>query len=291
MCLTLCTSALGVTPTADELSRARRWTAEHFARPASTSGAKAPGKTPSPGITVLAKHGPVLVNGRGDGRPLQIAGTTYSHGFICHAVSKLVVRLPQPGRTFRATVGVDTNAGGGSIVFSVSVGEREAFRSDVMHCNEPRVPVAVDLEGATELTLEASDAGDWIACDHADWAEVMVTLQDGTQLRLSDLPLTSAPLAPRALSRPPFSFRYGGRCSDELLPHWRCEQTQVSLDAQRLQRTQTYTGPETGLAVRCERVEYTDFPVFEWTLHLRNTGETDTPIVDELRALDTRFAR
>ncbi len=290
VCLTLCTSASGVTPTADELARARRWTAKHFAWPSSSSHAKAPGEAPGPGIIVLANHGPVLVNGRGDGRPLQIADTRYTHGFICHAVSKLLVRLPGPGRTFRATVGVDTNAGGGSIVFSVTVGEREAFRSAVLHCNEAGVPVDVDLGGATEFTLEAGDAGDWIACDHANWAEAMVVLQDGTELRLSDLPLVSAPLPPRAATRPPFSFRYDGQDSDELLLRWHREERTERLDALRVRHTQTYTDPATGLAVRCERVEYADFPVVEWTLHLRNTGDTDTPIVENLQALDTRLA-
>jgi alpha-galactosidase len=289
LCLAVCSSALGVTPTADEMAKARRWSAAHFRRPVPGTGTAAAEASPGAGIVVLANHGPVLVNGRGDGRPIQIAEVKYTHGFICHAVSKLLVRLPGPGRAFRATVGVDTNAGGGSIIFGVSVGEREAFRSAVMHCNEPGVPVAVDLAGASEFTVEAGDAGDWIACDHADWAEATVTLQDGTELRLSDLPLISAPLAPRAATRPPFAFRYDGQDSDELLPGWRYEQATERLDAQRLRHTQTYTDPATGLTVRCERVEYADFPVMEWTLHLRNTGDADTPIIEGLQALDTRF--
>ncbi|MBM3501519.1 MAG: alpha-galactosidase [Armatimonadetes bacterium] len=91
--------------------------------------------------------------------------------------------------------------------------------------------------------------------------------------------------------RPPFSFVLGGRPSAELLPAWGVERSRQRLDADRTARTITYTDPVSGLEVRCVGVEYEAFPVVEWTLHLRNTGAEDTPLIEELRPLDLRLQR
>jgi len=290
VCVAFVSSAWGATPTTQEMAEAHRWSRDHLGRARHVPD-RAPAEDASAGLLVLANHGGVLINGRPDGRPLKIADTEFEHGLICHAVSKVVVRLPGPGRTFTATVGVDTNAGGGSIEFRVTVGGKEAFRSDVMHCGESGVPVRVDLDGAREFTIEAGDAGDGITCDHADWAESKVTLMDGAEVRLCDLPLLAPTPASRAAASPPFSFVYGGRHSDELLPHWAFSESSEPLDAQRTRRVQTYTDPATGLEVRCVIIEYSDFPTVEWTLYLRNTGTADTPMLEDVQALDTRLGR
>jgi alpha-galactosidase len=89
----------------------------------------------------------------------------------------------------------------------------------------------------------------------------------------------------------PFSFVYDGKPSSELLSGWKSEATQKQLDKDRLQRTLTYTDPQTNLEVRCVIVEYADYPTVEWTVYLKNTGSADTPIIENLQALDTTFAR
>ena len=291
LCAVLASVACASSPTADELALSRRWADEHFRQAQPPHGPAPAAARPQPGLVVLANNDRVLVNGRPDGRPLQIADTKFAHGLLCHAVSKVVVRLPAPGRLFTATVGVDTNAHGGSIVFSVKVGGKEAFTSGVMHCGEAGLPVSVDLGGAEEFTLEVGDAGDGLACDHADWANAQVTLADGTQVRLCDLPLLEPQPRARRAAVPPFSFVYGGQASDELLPTWRFAESSERLDTQRTRRTQVYTDPATGLEVRCVSVQYADFPTVEWTLHFRNTGTADTPIIEDIQALDTRFRR
>ena len=53
----------------------------------------------------------------------------------------------------------------------------------------------------------------------------------------------------------------------------------------------TYTDPKTGLAVHWTAIEYHDFPTVEWTLALKNTGTADTPLLSDVRAVDTRFQR
>jgi alpha-galactosidase len=98
----------------------------------------------------------------------------------------------------------------------------------------------------------------------------------------------------RATSRrvqPPFSFSYAGRSSRELLATWRAERRARTTDGDRTEYTVTYTDPATGLAVRCVAVAYQDFPTVEWTLHFSNKGSADTPIIEDIQALDTRFER
>ena len=67
---------------------------------------------------------------------MRLADMEYTRGLYCHAFSKIIVRLPSPGASFSAIVGVDSNeqtsGGRGSVDFSVSVGGKEKFRSGVM---------------------------------------------------------------------------------------------------------------------------------------------------------------
>jgi alpha-galactosidase len=88
---------------------------------------------------------------------------------------------------------------------------------------------------------------------------------------------------------PPFSFAYGGRPSDSLLPSWRFGRTSRKLDANRVQDTLSWTDPETGLVVRCVAVAYRDFPTVEWTLTFRNAGTADAPIIENVQAIDAQI--
>jgi len=94
-----------------------------------------------------------------------------------------------------------------------------------------------------------------------------------------------------ATSRPFFSFTYGGKPSSKLLATWKVERAARPLDAQRIERTLTYSDPETGLVIRCVGVEYRDFPAVEWTLYFKNTSNKDTPILQDIHALDAWLER
>jgi len=89
----------------------------------------------------------------------------------------------------------------------------------------------------------------------------------------------------------PFSFRLGGKPSGELLQSWVVEREQRDLDRQRTRYSTSYTDPKSGLIVRCEAVAYHDFPTIEWTLYFRNTHTTQTPVLSDIRALDTTWKR
>jgi len=88
----------------------------------------------------------------------------------------------------------------------------------------------------------------------------------------------------------PFSFQYGGKPSAQLLPLWGRKLETHKLDASRTRHVLRWTDPATGLEVRCEAVEYHDFPTVEWTLWFANAGEKDSPALSDIQALDTSFA-
>ena len=116
--MTLVTSQIGLptSVTPGEMDEARRWAAAKF------EGVQEK-KELGPGLHVLANHAAVELNAR-SGKPLRIVDKQYTRGLYCHAVSKVVVRLPGPGKTFTTIVGVDSNdqtrPGRGSIVFSAT---------------------------------------------------------------------------------------------------------------------------------------------------------------------------
>lgn len=231
---------------------------------------------------------------------MKIGDKGYTHGLYCHAVSKIGVRLPGPGKRFTAVAGLDHNddtaRGKGSVVFRVKIGEQTAFESSVMRFGTPGQQVDVDLAGANTFTLEIGDAGDGIGWDQSDWADAKVVLADGKELWLGDMPLRDrredSPLPPIArTSRLPFSFVYGGETSDQLLAKWPRHAERQELDSARIQHTLTWKDPASRLEVRCMAVEYKEFPVAEWTLYFKNTGATDSPILENVQGLDTTFER
>jgi alpha-galactosidase len=257
----------------EEMAQKESWVARNFQA------------APEAGLLVVTNHGTVTPNGRGD-QPMRLGDKPYSRGLYCHAVSKVIVRLPSPGKAFGAVVGVDSNdqtrPGRGSVVFSMNVNGREMFKSPLMREGVAGVPVQVDLAGATSFTLEVGDGGDGISCDQSDWVDAKVTLADGKELWMGDLPF----IDDEASSIAPFSFTYGGRSSSELLGDWRRKERRRRLDDNRTEHTITWTDPNSGLAVRCVAVDYRDFPTVEWTLYFKNTGRKDTEIIADIRAID-----
>ncbi len=273
--------AQGELVTAADLKAKDEWVQQHLAETKPPVG-------PQAELQVWACLGGIVRNRRA-GRPLVIANREFLRGLIAHAPSKLVVQLDSPGKTFAAVVGVDSNEctrpGLGSVVFSVMVGGKVAAQSPVLREGAAGVPLEVDLGGATSFTLEASDGGDGFSSDHADWADARVLLADGRELWLGDLPEASDGDAL------PFSFVYDGTPSKWLLPRWPRKDATQALDPNRRQRTTTWTDPKTSLEVRCTSVEYLDFPVVEWTVRFWNGGKVDTPILQDIRALDIRVEK
>jgi hypothetical protein len=113
------------------------------------------------------------------GAALQIGDRSFTKGIGHHANGAMVVLLDGAFTRFEAWVGVQPCGEKGSVIFRVSVDGQARFESGVMQGGDSAKPLQVDLAGAQELRLEASDAGDGINCDVANWAEARLTRASG----------------------------------------------------------------------------------------------------------------
>jgi hypothetical protein len=108
------------------------------------------------------------------GAPLQIGEKTYAKGLGHHANGAITVPLDGEYASFDAEVGLQP-CPSGSVIFRVIVDGEKRFDSGIVRGTNAPLPVHVDLAGAQELRLEASDAGDDITCDMANWADARLT--------------------------------------------------------------------------------------------------------------------
>ena len=87
----------------------------------------------------------------------------------------------------------------------------------------------------------------------------------------------------------PCSFICNDRDSSQLLPKWKLTSSRHAF-SDRVEHTLIRTDPQSGLALRCEVTEFRDHPTVEWVAYLKNTGASDTPMLADIRALDTAIA-
>lgn len=86
---------------------------------------------------------------------------------------------------------------------------------------------------------------------------------------------------------PPFSFSYGGRHSSTFLASWgKSWEPGRSSDGGET-RSVSYVDPATGLTVTAEVRTFADFDAVEWVLRFSNEGKADTPIIEDIEALDS----
>ena len=222
--------------------------------------------------------------------PLVIGQRQFEHGLGTHSVSHIRLYSPEPIEHFSAWIGVDHNErtkdGLGSVVFSVSAEDKELYRSGILCGGQEPERIDIDIENAKILDLHVSDGGDGLSCDHADWCDATITTQDGKSIRLDEIELGVIPIL---MSRYPFSFIYDGKHSDDILDDWQQENHSEKLDANRTEITTIWTDPDTGLRICWEVTRLDDFPALEWLLYFENTGTADTPIIQNIQALDMNF--
>ena len=268
-----------------EMAAVRQWTAAKF------DGLQLPAK-PEPGLVILKRGwaGNIEKNGFLH-NAIWLGEARYQRGVTLRTNARIAVRLPGPGKRFSAVVGLEYNDSTppGAAAFSVGIGGHEVARKVVPRGYGPGQPIEAGLNGAREFTIEVKDAeGHWFS-DHASWGDAKVEMADGSEVWLGDMPIVKE--SESWPPDPPFSFTYGGRPSTGFLGAWKLERASKPLDSQRTGHTLTYSDPKTGLTVRCEAVAYRDFPVVEWTLHFKNAGPADTPIIEGIQALDVQLER
>lgn len=224
------------------------------------------------------------------GTRYQLGEQTYTHGLAFNSTKHLLVVLGKPARHFSAEVGLENNddtrrgegMGQGSVTFHVLVRSNEVFATPVLRLKDGPKPLEVDLAGATQFEIRVKDGGDGRGWDQALWANAVVTLEDGSQVRLQDLPLGDA----KGSNPYAIAFWYHGTNSADLLARWPSTMREQSLDAGRMLREITWRDPATALQVQLEVTEFRDFPAVEWVARFSNTGPTNTPILENIAAMD-----
>jgi alpha-galactosidase len=88
----------------------------------------------------------------------------------------------------------------------------------------------------------------------------------------------------------PFSFRYGGKESAQILTTWQTSDENAAGGREKIHRY-FYTDPATHLRVTAEVRLYPDYPgAVDWVLRFRNDGPSDTPIIENILPLHWAIA-
>ncbi|MBN1343829.1 MAG: NPCBM/NEW2 domain-containing protein [Phycisphaerae bacterium] len=227
--------------------------------------------------------------------PIKIGSRAFKHGLGTHANSEIVVTLPKGTKAFKAFVGIDNNddtrGKHGSVEFVVEIGGKEVFRSPTLRGGQEPAEVSVDVpDGTDRIVLKVDATPDGVSHDQADWADAHLVMQDGKAVWLDENQLDLLLLN----TDPPFSFVYGGVASAELLKGWqRTFETKDRPD--RIEHVVHWTDPKTRLRVAATVGVFKRYPAVDWVLSLENQGTGDTPIIEQIQALDvglrTGYAR
>ncbi len=242
-------------------------------------------------IEVLENNDPLRQN-TGNGNKIKIGKVVYEKGLYAHASSRLKIYLSGPAKKFTSFVGVDNNAtnGQGSVKFSVEVKNKIVFETPILRGGNDPVRLDVNLDGADSFFLNVSPTEDGISCDQSDWAEAQVTMADGTVLDLGDFRVWGKYVTTEPIDFP-FSFRYNGKSSREFLKSWKREKGPVSKENGRETYTITFSEPNGCLVVYCDMTLYSGYPQIEWKLRFKNNSDIKTPVIENIKAIDTVFLR
>ncbi|HMN28613.1 MAG TPA: hypothetical protein PKE45_10710, partial [Caldilineaceae bacterium] len=88
----------------------------------------------------------------------------------------------------------------------------------------------------------------------------------------------------------PITFTLDGQTVRGIPATWQPVSSRRIIDANIIETVFTGSDPKSGLQIRVECTEYRDYPVVEWVAWLINTGQTNTPLISDLLALDGAFA-
>jgi len=91
---------------------------------------------------------------------------------------------------------------------------------------------------------------------------------------------------PDSSTTPPFFFRLGDTSSTQLLKSWQFKSTTNIPDAEREVHVLTWIDPVSNLEIHCTATVWKGFPAIEWVLHFINNGMQNTPIIEQIQALN-----
>ncbi len=87
----------------------------------------------------------------------------------------------------------------------------------------------------------------------------------------------------------PFSFQYSARGSGAVLPQWQFHKSISKAQTHTEQCKSIWSDENSGLRVIWHLKRFLDYPAVEWLLEFENKGTVDTPIIEDIQALDLRL--
>ncbi len=163
--------------------------------------------------------------------------------------------------------------------FHVLVSGEEVFESPILRRKDGPLRLDIPMQGASEFEIRVQDGGDGRGWDQALWRSHGVSPEAARSG--SRHPMRSKDANPDG-----WSFQYGGVESATFARHWTREVREQALDTQRVRREVISRDPASGLEIRTEAILFKDFPAVEWVVHLRNRGEANTALIENIQALD-----
>jgi len=85
----------------------------------------------------------------------------------------------------------------------------------------------------------------------------------------------------------PFSFQYDGNNSKMFLSSWSRSQSNIAEQDGNDNDVYSWQDPKSTLQIECRIRTFTDSPAVEWVLYFRNTGTTNTKIIENILVLDS----
>jgi alpha-galactosidase len=208
-------------------------------------------------------------------------GKRFESGLGSHADGVIELTPPPLSKRLSGVCGIDSTEDTRKVVrkviFSIEADGKEIWRAGPLTVIDDGQRFDLDLHGGKVILLK-SHAVDDASYTPADWVDLQLIRADGSSETIGN--------------RKPFSrggcviFVLGGKASSEFIDNWKLDQEEIAESNGILGTRIIRTDPISGLQCVIELKRYTHFPVVEWTVHLKNTGNGDTPIVEDFRSMD-----
>ena len=223
------------------------------------------------------------------GESLRPGGRACTSGIGTHAESEIVLRSCRGITRLQAVVGAHQYSFSRAdlqLVFAVEAGGVTVWKSRELGLGQAQEADVRFAAPAVEVVLRVTSVDGSNRFAHADWGDLCVV--EGGNAAATDFEI--GPWAAQSCAEiVPFSFVYGGRASAQLLREWPVTTRSTPAGSGVIRHERVWRDPASGLECRLELREFTAYPVAEWVVYFRNTGEVDTPILENIQALDVTW--
>jgi len=209
----------------------------------------------------------------------------YEHGIGTHARSALLVQLPKPATRFYAEIGLDNNDltrknAQSKIVFSIEAKGKVIWESSPLGISDQPLTVDIPLNGVTEFYLKVKNSEGSVRYCHSDWANASVIYENDEKVWLDGFDSKDI-----FINELPLSFVLDGQSSRDFLKQWSFSSSD-SIISDRIIHKIKWLKPDGSFEVNCLLTEFNNHPAVEWKLRFKNTGSTNSPVIEHVLPLD-----